>query len=124
MMPAQLMATLDQTGELWQSGSLLGKPVSLFFSTGTVHGGKDTSGLAAVAQFTHHGMIFVPPGYSFGPPMFDNTYVHGASSPYGAGTIAGASTTKGSLKPLQTELDYAKYQGKYFAGKAKLLSGK
>eukprot|EP01026_Neomeris_dumetosa_P067401 TRINITY_DN6574_c0_g1_i3.p1 TRINITY_DN6574_c0_g1~~TRINITY_DN6574_c0_g1_i3.p1 ORF type:complete len:205 (+),score=32.14 TRINITY_DN6574_c0_g1_i3:237-851(+) len=120
MMAAQVKAMFDATGKLWQAGSLVGKPVSIFFSTGTQNGGQETTALTAVTQFTHHGMIFVPPGYSFGEKMFDNSQVHGGS-PYGAGTLAGAD---GSRQPSQMELDYAKHQGQYFAGKAKLLSAK
>lgn len=34
-MPAQVKALLDSTGGLWMKGSLVGKPFSTFFSTGT-----------------------------------------------------------------------------------------
>ena len=33
MMPAQLKAFMDSTGQLWQRGAFVGKPVSVFFST-------------------------------------------------------------------------------------------
>eukprot|EP01025_Chloroclados_australasicus_P015019 TRINITY_DN1712_c1_g1_i1.p2 TRINITY_DN1712_c1_g1~~TRINITY_DN1712_c1_g1_i1.p2 ORF type:complete len:233 (-),score=37.34 TRINITY_DN1712_c1_g1_i1:197-895(-) len=120
MMAAQVKALFDATGGLWQAGSLLGKPAGIFYSTGTQNGGQETTALTAVTQLTHHGMIFVPTGYGFGAQMFDNSESHGGS-PYGAGTLAGAD---GSQQPKQMELDFAKYQGKYFAEKAKLLAGK
>ena len=38
-MAAQMKAFLDSTGGLWQSGGLVGKPVSMFVSAGTQGGG-------------------------------------------------------------------------------------
>ena len=49
-----------------QSGALLGKPAGVFTSSGTQGGGIETTALTAVTQFAHHGMVFVPTGYSFG----------------------------------------------------------
>lgn len=40
----------------------MGKPASLFTSTGTLGGGQETTLMTAVTQLTHHGMIFVPIG--------------------------------------------------------------
>lgn len=52
------------------------------------------------------GMIFVPPGYSFGADMFSLEAVK-AGSPWGAATFAGAD---GSRQPTEVELQYAKHQ--------------
>lgn len=38
-MPAQMKAIWDATGRLWTSGGLVGKPVSVFFSSATQGGG-------------------------------------------------------------------------------------
>jgi NAD(P)H dehydrogenase (quinone) len=38
-MPAQVKAVWDSTGGLWMKGALVGKPISVFFSTGTQGGG-------------------------------------------------------------------------------------
>jgi NAD(P)H dehydrogenase (quinone) len=38
-MPAQVKAVWDATGGLWMKGALVGKPISVFFSTGTQGGG-------------------------------------------------------------------------------------
>jgi NAD(P)H dehydrogenase (quinone) len=38
-MPAQVKAVWDSTGGLWMKGALVGKPISIFFSTGTQGGG-------------------------------------------------------------------------------------
>jgi multimeric flavodoxin WrbA len=38
----------------------------VFTSAGTQGGGIETTALTAVTQFAHHGMVFVPCGYSLG----------------------------------------------------------
>ena len=55
--------------------------------------------LTAITQLVHHGMIFVPTGYTFGAGMFEMERVKGGS-PYGAGTLAG----DGSKPPSELEL--------------------
>ncbi|GAB4818616.1 hypothetical protein N2152v2_005662 [Parachlorella kessleri] len=120
MMPAQMKALFDATGGLWVKGSLVGKPAGVFVSVGTQGGGIETTALTSVTQFAHHGMIFVPCGYSFGELMQDLSEVHAATS-YGACTYAGA---KGERQPSQFELDYSRYQGEYFAKVAQKLAGK
>jgi multimeric flavodoxin WrbA len=61
-----MKAFFDSTGGLWQSGALVGKPAGIFVSVATQGGGLETTALTAVTQFAHHGMVFVPTGYSFG----------------------------------------------------------
>jgi NAD(P)H dehydrogenase (quinone) len=111
MMPAQMKAWFDSTSKLWTKGHLVGKAAGTFFSTAVQGGGQETTAMTAVTQFVHHGMVFVPPGYSFGGRMFDNTEVHGGS-PWGAGCIAGGD---GSRKASRFELDFARHQGAQFA---------
>ncbi|CAD6226976.1 unnamed protein product [Miscanthus lutarioriparius] len=117
MMAAQMKAFLDATGGLWQGQALAGKPAGVFLSTGTQGGGQETTALTAVTQLVHHGMLFVPLGYTFGAGMFGVDEVRGGS-PYGAGTFAGAD---GSRTPSEAELAIARHQGTYFAGIAKKL---
>ena len=38
-MPAQVKALWDSTGGLWMKGALVGKPISIFFSTSGQNGG-------------------------------------------------------------------------------------
>ncbi|GAB4818617.1 hypothetical protein N2152v2_005663 [Parachlorella kessleri] len=120
MMAAQMKSLFDATGQLWVKGSLVGKPAGVFVSVGTQGGGIETTALTTVTQLTHHGMIFVPCGYSFGERMFDLSEMH-AGTPYGPATYAGA---KGERQPSQFELDYCRHQGEYFAKVAKKISGK
>ncbi|KAL5976128.1 hypothetical protein ACLOJK_020458 [Asimina triloba] len=118
MMAAQFKAFMDSTGGLWRTQQLAGKPAGLFFSTGSQGGGQETTPLTAITQLTHHGMIFVPIGYTFGAGMFEMEKVKGGS-PYGAGTFAG----DGARQPSELELGQAFHQGKYFAGIAKKFKG-
>ncbi|OAY79016.1 NAD(P)H dehydrogenase (quinone) FQR1, partial [Ananas comosus] len=118
MMAAQFKAFLDATGGLWRTQQLAGKPAGIFFSTGTQGGGQETTALTAVTQLTHHGMIFVPIGYTFGAGMFEMENVKGGS-PYGAGTFAG----DGSRLPSELELQQAFHQGQYFATITKKFKG-
>lgn len=117
MMCSQMKALFDATGSLWSTGALAGKPAALFTSSGTQGGGQETTILTALTQLVHHGMIFVPPGYTHGSSLFDVEEVRGGS-PWGAGTFAAAD---GSRQPSEKELAAAKHQGAYFAAKAKLL---
>ncbi|KAK4254011.1 hypothetical protein QN277_009447 [Acacia crassicarpa] len=116
LMAAQFKAFMDATGGLWRSQALAGKPAGIFYSTGSQGGGQETTPLTSVTQLAHHGMIFVPIGYTFGGGMFEMEQVKGGS-PYGAGTFAG----DGSRQPTDLELAQAFHQGKYFAGIAKKL---
>lgn len=72
--------------------------------------------LTAITQLAHHGMVYVPIGYTFGAGMFEMNAVKGGS-PYGAGTFAG----DGTRQPTKLELEQAVHQGKYTAGFAKRL---
>lgn len=111
MMASQMKAFWDATGGHWQKGSLVGKPAALFTSTATQGSGQESTILTAVTQLAHHGMIYVPVGYSYGPALFDNGTVRGGS-PWGAGTLAGPD---GSRQPSEVELGLAKHQGTVIA---------
>eukprot|EP00612_Vaucheria_litorea_P002941 CAMPEP_0171462184 /NCGR_PEP_ID=MMETSP0945-20130129/6325_1 /TAXON_ID=109269 /ORGANISM="Vaucheria litorea, Strain CCMP2940" /LENGTH=189 /DNA_ID=CAMNT_0011988663 /DNA_START=176 /DNA_END=745 /DNA_ORIENTATION=+ len=116
MANAQLKSLWDSTGSLWQEGALAGKPAAIFVSTATQGGGQETTALTWVTQLTHHGMLFVPLGYTT-PLLFNMDELHGGS-PYGAGTFAG---TDGSRQPTELEKKIAHHQGTYFAGIASAL---
>lgn len=110
VMAAQFMAFFDATHELWESQALAGKPAGIFWSTGFYGGGQELTALTAITQLAHHGMLFVPLGYTFGSGMFEMSEVKGGSA-YGAGTFA----ADGSRQPTELELQQAFYQGKYVA---------
>ncbi|PIA13158.1 flavo protein WrbA [Coemansia reversa NRRL 1564] len=108
--PAQVKALFDATGKLWASKALQGKSVGLFFSTGSQHGGQESTAYTFLPHLAHHGMIYVPLGYS-SLYMFDNDTIVGGSA-WGSGVIAGPD---GSLQPTYKELEIAEIQGEKFA---------
>ncbi|MEI9895803.1 MAG: NAD(P)H:quinone oxidoreductase [Chthoniobacter sp.] len=108
-MTAQMRNFLDQTGQLWMSGALVGKPGSVFTSTGT-GGGNESTIISFVTTLIHHGMIYVGLPYSC-PELADISEVKGGS-PWGAATIAGPD---GSRQPSARELAQARFQGKHVA---------
>lgn len=59
-----LKAFWDATGGLWSKGALAGKFAGVFVSTGTPGGGQETTVISSLSTLVHHGMIFVPLGYS------------------------------------------------------------
>ncbi|KAF7135696.1 hypothetical protein RHSIM_Rhsim08G0112400 [Rhododendron simsii] len=71
---------------------------------------NDDDRWTAITQLAHHGMLFVPIGYTFGPGMFKMDSIRGGS-PYGAGVFAG----DGTRGPSDTELALAEHQGEYMA---------
>jgi NAD(P)H dehydrogenase (quinone) len=74
---------------------------------GAFFGGQETTVMNAISHFVHHGMIYVPLGFS-SARMFELDAVHGGS-PWGAGTF---SAGDGSRQPSELELEVARLQGK------------
>lgn len=118
MMPAQMKAMWDATGQYWVNGQFVGKPAGFFFSTSTLGGGQETTAFTAITQLAHHGMVYVPLGYTYGAQLFDLEGVRGGSS-YGAGTFAGPDNKR---NPSDLELNIARHQGDYFAKFVKRLN--
>ncbi|RXW14851.1 hypothetical protein EST38_g11000 [Candolleomyces aberdarensis] len=109
--PAQWKALWDATGALWAGGKLAGKYAGMFTSTAGLGGGQESTFLSSLSTLTHHGIIYVPLGYSHAFELQSNiTEVHGGS-PWGAGTLAGAD---GSRQPSELELEVARRQGSAF----------
>jgi NAD(P)H:quinone oxidoreductase type IV len=109
-MTAQMRNFLDQTGQMWAKGALIGKVASVFTSSATQHGGQETTITGFHTTLLHHGMILV--GVPYSCPGLSNMAEITGGSPYGAGTLAGGD---GSRQPTQNELDIARFQGKHVA---------
>jgi NAD(P)H dehydrogenase (quinone) len=109
-MAAQMRNFLDQTGQLWMKGALIGKVGSVFASTGTQHGGQETTITSFHSTLLHHGMIIV--GVPYSEPGLTNMSEISGGTPYGATTLAGAD---GARQPSENELKIARYQGKHIA---------
>ena len=63
-MAAQMRNFLDQTGQMWANGTLIGKVASVFTSTATQHGGQETTITSFHSTLLHHGMVIVGVPYS------------------------------------------------------------
>jgi len=85
-MAAPLKHFLDSTGTEWISGTLAGKPAAAFTSTGTLHGGQESTLTSMLLPLLHHGMLLV--GIPFTEPALNNTTTGG--TPYGASHVAGS----------------------------------
>ena len=86
-MAAPLKYFLDSTGPLWLAGALAGKPACVFTSTGSMHGGQESTLLSMMLPLLHHGMLLVGLPYTEAELM--NTQSGG--TPYGASHVAGGS---------------------------------
>ncbi len=87
---AQLKNQIDQLTSLWLKGELEGKPAGVFTSTGSLHGGQETTILTLAAPLIHLGMIFVGVPYSV-QELFTTK---GGGSPYGPGHVAGTDSQR------------------------------
>ncbi len=84
-MAAPLKAFLDATGPLWLNGALAGKPACVFTSTGSMHGGQETTLLSMMLPLLHHGMLIA--GLPYTQAELNATRTGG--TPYGASHFAG-----------------------------------
>jgi NAD(P)H dehydrogenase (quinone) len=116
-MCGQMRQFLDGTGQLWAKGALVGKVGSVFTSTGTQHGGQESTILTFHITLLHQGMVIVGLPYAFaGQTRIDEIT---GGSPYGASTIVGG---KGERMPSENELAAARWQGKHAAQIASKLA--
>ncbi|MFN7926022.1 MAG: NAD(P)H:quinone oxidoreductase [Bryobacteraceae bacterium] len=109
-MAAQMRNLLDQTGQLWAKGALIGKVGSVFCSTATQHGGQETTLTGFHTTLLHHGMVVV--GLPYSEARQTTLAEISGGSPYGATTIAAGD---GSRQPSENELAMAKFQGRHVA---------
>ena len=117
-MSSQMAAFLDQTGGLWARNAFVGKVGAAFTSTGSQHGGQETTLFSIITNLLHFGMTIVGLDYGYAGQTGVDEVKGGA--PYGATTIAGGD---GSRQPTETELAGARHQGKRVAEVAGKLFG-
>ena len=116
-MCAQMRNFLDQTGGLWAQNALVGKVGSFFTSSGTQHGGQETTIISSYITLLHLGMVIVGLPYSETRQTTMNEITGG--SPYGASTITDVDNSR---FPSKNELAMARYQGRHVATIAMKLS--
>ncbi len=118
-MAAQMRTMLDGTGKFWVSDALVEKVASVFTSSGTQHGGQESTILTFHVTLLHLGMIIVELPYAEKRQSRMDEITGG--SPYGASTIAGGD---GRRQPSENELEMARYQGRHVTQIAKKVVGK
>ncbi|HEX7036443.1 MAG TPA: NAD(P)H:quinone oxidoreductase [Pseudomonadales bacterium] len=84
-MAAPLKYFLDGTVDLWLSHRLCGRPAAVFCSTGSMHGGQESTLLTMMMPLLHHGMLLV--GLPYSERALNETTSGG--TPYGASHVSG-----------------------------------
>jgi NAD(P)H dehydrogenase (quinone) len=78
-MAAAMKYFWDGTSTQWLSGTLAGKPACVFTSTGSLHGGQESTLISMMLPLLHHGMLLL--GLPYTEPRLMTTASGG--SPYG-----------------------------------------
>lgn len=89
-MAAAMKYFLDGTTALWLNGALIDKPAAVFTSTGSLHGGQESTLLTMMLPLLHHGMVMV--GLPYSEPALSATRTGG--TPYGASHWAGSDNSQ------------------------------
>lgn len=107
-MAAPLKHFIDSTSSTWLKGALEGKPACVFTSTGSLHGGQESTLLTMMLPLFHHGMVLM--GLPFSEPELKSTRTGG--TPYGVSHFqAGADNSQSS----DEEIRLAKAMGRRLA---------
>ena len=88
-MAAPMKHFIDQSLGQWLSGAMVGKPGAVFTSTGSLHGGQETTLLSMMLPLLHHGMVMVGIPYSEAELLTTTS----GGTPYGASHLAGRDGT-------------------------------
>ena len=115
-MAAPMKYFWDSTIADWLKGTLIGKPASVFTSTGSLHGGNEATLLTMMLPLLHHGMLIVGLPYSESALMSTTS----GGTPYGASHWAGSESNQ-PISAAERTLCLA--QGRRLAEVALKLSG-
>jgi len=85
-MAAPMKYFLDGTSSLWLKAALVDKPACVFTSSGSMHGGNESTLLTMMLPLMHHGMLML--GIPYTEASLATTQSGG--TPYGASHIGGA----------------------------------
>lgn len=89
-MAAAMKYFWDGTATQWLAGALVGKPACVFTSTGSLHGGQESTLLSMMIPLFHHGLMVL--GLPYTQPELMTTASGG--TPYGASHWAGLDGKK------------------------------
>jgi NAD(P)H dehydrogenase (quinone) len=109
-MAAPLKYFLDGTAALWLNGGLDRKPAGVFTSTGSMHGGQESTLLSMMLPLLHHGMYIV--GLPFTAEGLNRTRTGG--TPYGASHLA-VPPAPGGVRLSDDERELARLLGRRVA---------
>jgi NAD(P)H dehydrogenase (quinone) len=84
-MAAPLKHFLDGTADLWMQNTLVGRPAAVFCSSGSQHGGQESTLISMMVPLLHHGMLII--GIPYSERALNETADGG--SPYGASHVSG-----------------------------------
>ena len=84
-MASPLKYFIDSCSPLWLQGDLEGKPAIVFTSSGSMHGGQESTLLSMMLPLFHLGMLVM--GVPYSEPGLNRTQSGG--TPYGASHVAG-----------------------------------
>lgn len=107
-MAAPMKYFWDSTIAQWLDGTLIGKPACVFTSSGTLHGGNESTLLTMMLPLLHHGMIIVGTPYSEAALLSTTT----GGTPYGPSHWAGTDSSQ-AISDAERQLCIA--QGKRLA---------
>ena len=114
-MSAELKYFLDGTTSAWFKGTLAGKAAGVFTSSGSMHGGQESTLLSMMLPLMHHGMVMVGIPYS----EAELATTERGGTPYGASHVAG---TTGDMPLTDTEKKLCRALGSRVATVAQKLS--
>ncbi|MFW1859085.1 NAD(P)H:quinone oxidoreductase [Acinetobacter defluvii] len=114
-MASEMKYFWDQTTSLWLNGALHNKPACVFTSSGSMHGGQESTLLTMLPPLFHHGMMIM--GLTNAEPALSHTKSGG--TPYGASHVSGP---RHDLGLSQDEKVLCEIQGKRLGEIVKKLS--
>ena len=114
-MAAELKYFLDNTTNEWLNNALAEKPAGVFTSSGSMHGGQESTLLTMAIPLLHHGMLLT--GIPFSEKGLSTTREGG--TPYGPSHVSDETAQK-SLSP--DEASIARALGKRISKIAKQLN--
>lgn len=114
-MAADIKYFWDRTSSHWLNGDLIGKPAGVFTSTGSMHGGQESTLLSMMLPLLHHGMLITGLPYSHEELMKTQT----GGTPYGPSHL---STSNGQQALSAEEVTLCKAFGKRIATIAQAIA--
>lgn len=99
-MAAPLKYFIDSTSTQWLNGDLIGKPAGVFTSTGSMHGGQESTLLSMMIPLLHHGMMIL--GIPYSENALHNTLSGG--TPYGPSHLSDSNNKPIKLSEEESKL--------------------